>query len=77
MDGISHEHAPTMLGEILPPPEHSPDVFLPPHEASSTEQHEESRKRAASSATIDIHHNSGIPQAEETCQTRINICECW
>ena len=54
MDGISHEIPPTMFGEMLPPPEHSPDLFLPPLEASSTEQLEESRKRAASSATNDI-----------------------
>ena len=54
MDGISHEIPPTMFGEMLPPPEHSPDLFLPPLEASSTEQLEESRKRAASSALNDI-----------------------
>ena len=45
---------PNMFGEILPPPEHSLDLFLPPLEASSTEQLVESRKRAASSATIVI-----------------------
>ena len=54
MDGISHEIPPTMFGGMRPPPEHSPDLFLPPLEASSTEQLEESRKRAASSATNDI-----------------------
>ena len=28
MDGIPHEIPPTMFGEILPPPEHSPDFFF-------------------------------------------------
>ena len=54
MDGILHELLPTMFDGVLPPPEQSPDLFLPPLEVSWTVQLEESRKRAASSATIDI-----------------------
>ena len=53
MDGISHELPPAMFGEVLPQREHLLDILLPPLEDSSTEQLEESRKRVASSATID------------------------
>ena len=54
MDGILHEFTPAIFGEVLPPPEHSPNIFLPPLETSSTEQLEGSQERAASSATIVI-----------------------
>ena len=48
MDRISHEILPALFGEVLPQPEHSPDLFFPPLEVSPAEQLEKSRKRAAS-----------------------------